>query len=80
MKQSRAIGIVPHPYFSLKWVCHSLNLPVAYTCRCVDTWMCHNNTNLSEYPPGIIREMYIGHFCSLPPITLKPNPSAVYNR
>lgn len=33
--------------------------------------------HLSAQPPGMILEMQIGHFCSLPPITLKPNPSAV---
>jgi len=31
----------------------------------------------SATPPGIIRDMYIGEFCSLPPITLNPRPSAV---
>ena len=32
---------------------------------------------LSAIPPGIILEMYIGEFCSFPPITLKPRPSSV---
>ena len=27
--------------------------------------------------PGIIRDMYIGEFCSFPPITLNPSPSSV---
>jgi len=32
---------------------------------------------LSAIPPGIILEMYIGEFCSFPPITLNPSPSSV---
>lgn len=31
----------------------------------------------SAMPPGMIREMYIGEFCSFPPIILKPRPSSV---
>ena len=27
--------------------------------------------------PGIIRDMYMGEFCSFPPITLNPRPSSV---
>lgn len=33
---------------------------------------------LSATPPGMIREIYIGEFCSFPPITLKPRPSSVF--
>ena len=33
---------------------------------------------LSATPPGITLDIYIGEFCSLPPITLKPRPSSVF--
>lgn len=31
----------------------------------------------SAIPPGMIREIYIGEFCSFPPMILKPKPSSV---